>query len=461
MSAPGGQDILATGARAQANPRRRTRFQVLAVAAVAVVSVVALSASTSLSQGGGASLTSDGPGVSADSIKVGFVWVDLGALQKVLPVKSDPAGDPPKDVQIVTDWINAHGGLGGKTMVSVVEQYPADKDSPQQEEALCNALTQDEQVFAAVLNGQFQANARPCYQKSDTVMVDNTYYPLDRKGYEDFAPYLWSITQPQYDEFVPAYVSGLKQQGFFEGAQKVGIAAPDTPVNRRVVETMLTPELTEAGVGPTEQYFVDVSDTASLGKGTDKMAQTFKSSGVDRVLFLGGQRLAPIFTQSAAVFEFKVPWGMSTFDNLRYYSDNVDTLNGLTDGAKAISFSITNDIADRALPYPGTFAEAQCQQIYAEAGREIKTRAESKNPTLYCQAALFIKAVIDSAGPTVNAQTFAKAAEALGTTFQAGSEWATLFAPGRYASSAAYRLAPWDQDCQCFKPEGGDVPFTP
>ena len=31
----------------------------------------------------------------------------------------------------------------------------------------------------------------------------------------------------------------------------------------------------------------------------------------------------------------------------------------------------------------------------------------------------------------------------------------------RRASSAAYRLAAWDAGCQCFKPEGGDVPFTP
>jgi hypothetical protein len=48
--------------RAQANPRRRTRFQVLAVAAVAVVSVVALVRLDLVEPGGGASLTSDGPG---------------------------------------------------------------------------------------------------------------------------------------------------------------------------------------------------------------------------------------------------------------------------------------------------------------------------------------------------------------------------------------------------------------
>ena len=196
---------------------------------------------------------------------------------------------------------------------------------------------------------------------------------------------------PSYDEFVPSFVTGLKSQGFFDGAKKVGIAVPDTPVNRRVVENLLTPELAKAGVTSPLPYFVDVSDIAALNKGLEKMAQSFKTGGVDRVVFMGGQRLAPLFTQAAPIYEFKAPWGMSTFDNLRYYSDNADTLNGLTEDAKAISFSVTNDVSDKVLPFPATFAEAQCQAIYAAAGRTFKTRKDAKNPTNYCQAALFIK----------------------------------------------------------------------
>jgi hypothetical protein len=385
--------------------------------------------------------------VSADWIS-GFLWVDLGALQKVLPVVR-PRRRPAQDADRHR-LDQRPRRLGGKTMVSVVEP-PGRQGLPAAGGGLCNALTQDEQVFAAVLNavpGQ-RPTVLPEVRHRDGRRQHRTTR-WTAKGAEDFAPYLWSITQPQYDSSSPAYVSGLKQQGFFEGAQKVGIAAPQ--VNRRGRDDH--PEAHQGRVGPTEQCFVDVTHRL-VGQGHRQDGRRSRAPA-STVLFLGGQRLAPIFTQSAAVFEFKVPWGCER-SNLRYYSDNVDTLK--PDRRREGDLVLHHQRHRRpGAAYPGIRRGAVPADLRRGRSRDQDARRVRTHALL--PGGVAIKAVIDSAGPTVNARTFAKAAE-VGTTFQAGSEWATLFAPGTYASSAAYRLAPWDQGCQCFKPEGGDVPFTP
>ena len=219
-----------------------------------------------------------GPGVTDDTVKVVFVGVDLKGVQKLTGFKTADAGDPEAQVEALEAWVNANGGIAGRQLDAVFRLYDAQNDSPAAEEQLCNKITQDDQAFAVVLTGQFQSNARPCYAQRETLVLDTTLVATDNATYDELSPYLWSPSFPAYDGFVEAFIAALSEQAFFEGRDRVGVVADDSPINRRVVEELATPLLEEAGV-EAEIAWVDTTDQGSLFQGNDQAAVTFRSAG--------------------------------------------------------------------------------------------------------------------------------------------------------------------------------------
>ncbi len=96
------------------------------------------------------------PGVTADSIKVGIVWVDLSSLVSILHINQ---GDFTKAYQAIVDDINAKGGIHGRKLdATLVGVNPTSQSGADQ---ACTQLTQDDKVFVAV--GFFLADNVLCY----------------------------------------------------------------------------------------------------------------------------------------------------------------------------------------------------------------------------------------------------------------------------------------------------------
>ena len=405
------------------------------------------------------------PGITADEVKIGAVFPDLGTLSQQLGLQTDPPGDIDKQIQIMTEWVNKNGGMGGRKMVPDLKKFNASTDSPSVEESLCNGFTQDDKVFAAVLTGQFQDNARPCYQRKRTIAVDATYYPLDEATYEAASPYLWAPGLVAYDTYVKPFVSALSEQKFFEGSQKVGIIAPDTAINKKMVESLAIPAMTAAGVSSPLTQYIDVKSTESLNSGLFQTATKYKDAGVDRVVFFGGQRLAPFFATSTIALDYFPQYGLTSYDNPKSILDNQKLAGGnpIKAGAAGLSFMPVSDVTDAQLPFPDGFNESQCQSIYAQGGLNLKTRTESSSPFYYCDAVLFIKAAldkakVDGAPDALSPEDFGKAAKSLGEVFQASRNLGTGFA-GNHAGADNYRLLAYDATCTCFQLKGENEPF--
>ena len=96
------------------------------------------------------------PGVTANSIKVGIVWVDLSSLVSILHINE---GDFPKAYQAIIDDINAKGGIHGRKLVATI--VGVNPTSQSAADAACTKLTQDDKVFVAV--GFFLADNVLCY----------------------------------------------------------------------------------------------------------------------------------------------------------------------------------------------------------------------------------------------------------------------------------------------------------
>lgn len=411
------------------------------------------------------------PGVTADSVKVGAIFTDVGTLGATLGFKSDPLGDPDAQVKALMTWVNANGGMGGRTLDLVPKVYVASTDSPQAEEALCRFWTQDEKAFAVVLTGQLQANARKCYAKGRAVMVDNASYPLDRQGYDELKPFLWAPGIPVLDDFLPQWVTSMKAQGFFDGAQRVGVIAAESPVNRRAYDTLLKPELTEAGVPAQEIGYVDTLSVESINASLFQLAQTYKQAGVDRILFLGGARLAALWPLSAFTNGLTAPYGLSSYDTPNFFGRNPDlwTKYGFTEnpavGSVGLSFQSGTDVNDDEFPFPSTFAEQQCASIYAASGISFTTRSDARLPFLLCDAVLFLKASLDRAPKDLTPASFGQAAASLAGEYQASSNYSTFLGPQRVGGPASARPMKFDTACSCMKYTGpeetlGGVPAS-
>ena len=447
----------------------RTAF----VAATLAVALLATGCATTKSNGttvagpGGSNSvggdTAPSPGVTADAVKVGAIFTDVGTLGKTLGFKSDPLGDPDAQVKALMTWVNANGGMGGRTLDLVPKVYVASTDSPQAEEALCRSWTQDEKAFAVVLTGQLQANARKCYAKGRAVMVDNASYPLDRQGYDELKPFLWAPALPVYEDFLPQWVASLQDQKFFDGAQKVGIIAGDSPVNRRSYENLLKPELTEAGVPAQEIGYVDTLSVDTINGSLFQIAQSYKQKGVDRILFLGGARLAALWPLSAFTNGLTAPYGLSSFDNPVFFGRNPDLWSkyGLTAnpavGSMGLSFQPGSDVDDAEAPFPGTFAEQQCATIYAAGGMSFATRSDSRLPFALCDAVLFLKAALDRAPQNLTPAAFGAAAAGLGADFQSSANFSTFLGPQRVGGPASARPMKFDPACSCLKFTGPET----
>ncbi|GIH02425.1 hypothetical protein Rhe02_04920 [Rhizocola hellebori] len=392
--------------------------------------------------------TGVGPGVTAETVKVVFVGVDLQRTSELTGFRSVDAGDPQAQVKALETWVNANGGIAGRRMQAVFRSYEASNDSPAAEEKLCNQVTQDDQAFAVVLTGQFQSNARPCYAQRRTLMLDATLVATDQKTYQQLAPYLWAASYPAYDEFVTAFLRTLSARQFFAGP--VGVVAADTPSNRNAFDTVVAPYLREAKVTPTVAW-VDTTDLGTLNAGLNQGAVAFRSKGIRQVMFLGGARMASFFLTAAAAQDFTARYAISSFDNPSFLVNNPATIpQAALKDMIGIGFNPSQDVPDAKYAFPATDAERACVSIFSAGGQSFKTRENARVALTYCDAARLLHAAARTLGADLNAAAWSDAARSLGRGFQPATGFSGLLGAGRFSAANGYRVLGYEQGCRCF-----------
>lgn len=466
-----------------ASKERQVRrvFRGLAVLTVVAFLVAGCSSTKKENDGGSsgspsksspASKVEDGPGVTDSEVKVGFVNVPLAKDAAAQSFLSPDQGDFRAQVEAVTDWVNDHGGVGGRTLVPVVRDFEAGADSPQAEEELCNAFTKDDEVFAVVLLGQLQSNARPCYAQSQTLMLDLDLIAKDRQVYEDLAPYLWSPILPAYDDVITSLVAVLDDEGYLGSDAKVGLLSSQGDVNERVA--VLAREMIEAlGATVVATEFVDTASSAAIFSSLPQIIQKFKSAGVNRVISLAGTRIMPIFTTLAKGESYTPRLAITTFDNPTYYGLNARNsvpIEMMKD-AVGIGIQLNRDITDEVLAFP-TAREKDCAGIFEDAGVEFDAKLDpnalpagieaerlaARTALSVCDVILLLQAGAEGSEATgLDAEVWAEHVQSLGDSVQLASAYQTSFEKGSFTGGAAYRVIVWDEDQQKFVFKGGDV----
>jgi hypothetical protein len=452
--------------------RRRLRNGLRVGALLAAAGLVAAGCTSEGARGdGGLAL----PGITESSVKVGYVVADSGSLQKSLGLNQADYGTVEqitKGIEALAAWVNANGGAGGRTMEPVVQSYLASSSSPETVQQVCAALTQDDAVFAAVLNGQFQSNTLPCYYGANTLMIDQTVIAHDQTQFEQYRNYLWSPTQPEYGSLLLAQLDTLMAQGFFEGDVSVMLLTSGDEVSRRVSKNVAEPWLAANGITKVMVDYVDSTNQGTLGQTSSQALLHGKSSGANRVVAVGGARILPVALADHNAVDFESRWAVSTMDNPAFIQDNPQTL--VTErrvGMVGIGYNPSSDVStDKGPAWPDTTnpAEQLCMDIVNQAGATppegLTVRENWRLMFSLCDATMLLKHALDDVGRTgeVTAAQFGEGVASLGTSFRSASGFApSTWGPGIYAGTDTARPLAWSEECVCFDYVGTDVRLAP
>ena len=325
--------------------------------------------------------------------------------------------------------------------------HEALQDTPSTEEELCNGITQDDKVFAVVLTGQFQENARPCYANAETLMLDTTLYPVDSVGFNELAPYLWQPTLPDYADTISGLAAALVESDFLDSDATLGVAGVDNALNRRVYEEQFVPKIESLGAEIAATQWIDETDASTFQASQEQAILRFKDAGVDRIVVVGGGRLASWLIVVAESQQYFPTFAMSSFDSPAF---NIQNNPEFMVGSVGVSLLPGWDVADEQLPFPQPGPESECLEILRETGQTFEGRSNARVGLLYCDALRVLKSGADQlSGEPLTAATWSEAVDSLGDSVQMASSYGTQFGPGRKAGGAAYRTFEFDQDCQC------------
>ncbi|MBL7493817.1 ABC transporter substrate-binding protein [Frankia sp. AgB1.9] len=215
------------------------------------------------------------PGVTADSIKIGFVYPDLSVVKQYVNVDH---GDYQAVFTALVDKVNAAGGIDGRKIVPVFGAVNV--ISPAGASDTCVKLTQDEKVFAVI--GSLNADDALCYvQTHKTLTV----------GGDLNAPRYLKAQAPWFSDARGGDAVGDGLKLFDNGSLKdKKVAVIGYTADQYTMNSIVAPGLKKLGVTPVATAVMDapITDAAAVAQQTGVFVQKFQSVGANAVIVVGG-----------------------------------------------------------------------------------------------------------------------------------------------------------------------------
>lgn len=397
---------------------------------------------TTTTAGGGAPSGELGTGVTDDSIKIAYTFVDTDALQAMgLKTFHGPYADI---MQSLIDDLNENGGINGRTVELINIPYNPSGGNEAQLTA-CAQATEDEQVFAVL--GGLQSESNLCIvEQGSTTLVGGGQTPqlLERAR----AP--WATWTAQQDVATQAMVDALDAEGKLEGHT---IAVYGLAGNQENID-QATAALEDAGadVAFTAINDADTADRSAIDAQDEVLGQRMKDEGIDAVFIAGTNVPGPL-------------WAQNDFTPALWVTD-----------AGILSFFVglgAYDAFPEVLAMGGAPAQEawdsetaqSCLSIYEEASGESPpspedATADEQSPVTAlldaCNAFLVFTTAAEAAGDTLNQDTFLEGVVSTTEIDLPGGPG--TFGPDKLAAQTVFRLFEPNPD---FVPDSGDDPLIP
>jgi hypothetical protein len=225
-------------------------------------------------------------------------------------------GDMQGEGQAVIDWLNARGGIGGRTVMPVWFDENAGEQPDQIATEGCTTWIDDNHVDAALPGGPNvdMDGLRSCLGKAGIPAVSIQWHVQSRQKDLAASP-LW--VEPfalSMESFAKTYVDNLAAQHFFDRG-RVGILYDDGPKWTAVEKAVLEPELRRVGAEVVARASYGIrgfGDVAPSEPALRSYVAQFKAQKVDRVISFEPWEGWGFFMMEADRQGFEPRWGLSS-----------------------------------------------------------------------------------------------------------------------------------------------------
>ncbi|MBL7490264.1 ABC transporter substrate-binding protein [Frankia sp. AgB1.9] len=392
-------------------PRHTQRRIILLAAAAIVIAVTGCSTASKSAPTASPTVTLAAPpappiapGVTADSIKIGFVFPDLSVVKQYIHIDH---GDYKATFQALIDKVNAAGGIDGRKIIPV---YGAvNVLSPAGASDTCVHLTQDEKVFAVL--GSLNADDVMCYVQTHKTAVVGGDLTAQRYAKAQAPWFSDSRDGDQAGDGIKLFAADNALAG--KKVAVIGYAA-----DQNAIKTVVSPALNRLGITPVSTAILDapLSDPAAVAQQTGVFIQRFQSAGADNVIVVGG-----------ASTEFPAQLEKTSYRPRLLFTD-VNQAEAYTTDSSKHDFSTvrnaealgvnTNDADPSNLTCINT-VESAIPSLKGKILASSNARPGSPTPVTSerdaCSTLAIFMAIAEKAGKNLTYQTFEKAGFALGS----------------------------------------------
>ncbi len=394
-------------------------------------------------------LTASWRGVTQDTITIGVSMLNFDLLQE-MGLTAAGWGDQQGVFQALVDDLNANGGILGRKVVAVYDYYnPIDAADA---ERACTVLTQDNEVFAAVLGfvGPLAGTADPCFVgTNNTPLVGGEQSPDEMA--QATAP--WFNVEPTTEDQTSNLLDLLVQTGRSDGA-RVFVVSHQAATGD---EPLVLEGLGARGIEVVGNAVLDANDgdTAAQDQLMQVISERIRADGADTVMINGNP---------AATIRGLGLNGM--LDSVTIWSNDAPGLNNLGetfDHEWARDAIASDGPSELDIWNDDVFQDCVRAVNDAGIGADLRPTAELAdddenwfNPTRrYCGHLSLFAQIAAAAGPDLTPETFEQAAYTL-TDFVLPGAPANSLSPTKLGARDLYRLTTFDPDVG----NGENVPLT-
>jgi hypothetical protein len=382
-------------------------------------------------------LTATARGVTADTITVGYSYLDFDELV-AKGFSSAGWGDQELELQSIVDAVNANGGINGRTIEVIYKPYSA--LGTESAEAVCLELTQDNEVFAVL--GGYLGPAEPANTciagRGETVLVGGVQ-SAERLA-ETTAP--WIAARVLRTRQAEVLLELLGSEGMLDEADVAVVARVDSAdVLDDVVASMEA-----AGVPPVEtlQSEAAVGDIVAEDNEWAILAERIRGSGANTVFLIGnpGAGIRNIASQGLDVDI----WALDE-ESMTALGNSVD----LEDARGVITASTLDgqELWDHE-------SVAECRETFTTANADIEIIGPNdqvdgdedwtRGLTVACRFFGLFARVATAAGAELTNETFAAvAATEFGQFSIVGQPFSSL-GPDKFDSNDSFALVSFNPD---------------
>jgi hypothetical protein len=373
-------------------------------------------------------------------------------------------GDVAREAGAVAAWVNAHGGIGGRSLVlKPVSFDPAVSTSYWTAfTPACTALTtgglRPLAVVGAVEDAVTQAG---CLASHGIPLVGDGPVVGDTKLLTDAGAYLFAPGSMALDRLASAEVRILGSDGFFAKDLHVGILRLDGQVFARTADRVRS-ALGSARVTVADEQVLPAArtakDAASFAARAAAAALSLRRAGVNRLIVLDEGIASATFMREAERQGYRPTYALNSAMGPAWLA-GVAPAAQLKD-AQGVGFAPVLDVGAAGEPTPPD-TRRRCESIYRDGKVAIgdRTPAGQFAALALCDDLFAIRDAVASADGTATA-AWTSALEKLGRKRVSAVALSAKLTHDRHDGAALVRRVRFEGSCRCMRYAGDPEPAS-